>query len=168
MRRKSHLGSCFLLLGLLCSCRAILQSGEKNVLSQCTSFSIRFENETLDRALFLKELENSLETKFDLVINKNAKNGTVCRCELTLDIGETDFPSALGEDGSLREENRMINVSYNLKIRDETLRRKLGVLHSSSSSVFKYSDYIRKQKEDSNMAENLAENIFLDLVKQLP
>ncbi|MDR1495271.1 MAG: hypothetical protein LBI29_04555 [Rickettsiales bacterium] len=159
----------YVLLSLaLCACTTILRRSGRNILSQCNSFNVMFINETPDKTLLFRELRNSLEAKFDLVVNKNTKNDASRRCELTLDIDDTNFPSAMKDDGSLREENRMINVRYHVKIRDEIVSEKLSLLHSTNSSVFKYSDYVRKKKEDSNMIESLAENIFLDVVKRLP
>jgi hypothetical protein len=165
-RKSGLLWICLLLLPVLltCSCTPVFK---ENRISQCSSFDIKFSNETRENRLFFRDLKNSLENKLDLVVNKNIRGTGPCVCELVLDVGGTNFPSILGDDGGVKGENRVVNVGYRIKILGEQTSNRLSLFYSTTSSVFRYSDRTKRKRDDSNMVETLAEDIFLGLVRHL-
>ncbi|MDR3079253.1 MAG: hypothetical protein LBU15_04450 [Rickettsiales bacterium] len=168
LRPGAGLGALAAIALTLCSCSPLFRGKEKSILSRCNSLDIRFAGETTDSLLLSRELKNSLASRFSLVINRNARGDMARSCRLTLDIRETDLMAALEDDGGPREKNRMINLSYRIKIGEDSVVGEISTLETRDSSVFKYSDQLRGKKEDSNRVENLADSIFLDIVRQLP
>jgi hypothetical protein len=145
---------------------AIFRGAPKSIMAQCNFFDIGFSNETIDNKLLLRELKNSLENKFSLIASRNVRDTTPCRCALFLEVTETDFPSAKNDDGSVRGETKLVGIKYSVDVRGRQFSKKLNLLYDTTNSMFKYSDHVRKNKEDSNMVESLAEDIFLSVVEQ--
>jgi hypothetical protein len=58
-------------------------------------------------------------------------------------------------------------VKYELETANGKALRDLELLYGTNTSVFKYSNYIKNKKENYNLSEMLAEDLFIDILGQL-
>jgi hypothetical protein len=156
-----------LAIGGICSCSGLLTSSTSGGL-ECDEFSVGVEEIDLESGLFAKGLKDSLTAKFALVTNRSLPPSRSDHlCELQLRLDSRDFPSILADSGTPSRTSRNIIVSYRLKIGDRLVEKSLTMAHVANVSAFGYSEHIRGKKDSDAMAETLAENIFLDVLRQL-
>jgi hypothetical protein len=136
-------------------------------VAECSEFNIQFANENIDNRLFFKNLKNSLDDKLTLITSKNSDATKPIQCKLLIDMGVADLPSIIGDSGNASVENQRIAVKYELETDSRKILRSLELFYSKNTSVFRYSNYMKNKKESYNLLENIAEDIFMDILKQL-
>jgi hypothetical protein len=149
---------------LLLSCTPLLKNSA--ITNECDNLTIEFTNENIDNRLFLRNVKNSLDSKLALVVNKNVdatKRPPHCRILIT--IATLNLPSIIDNGGNVSRENRKITAKYQLETKNRKITRDVELFYGMNSSLFKYSDYVKDKKENRNLSETLAEDLFVDILE---
>lgn len=150
---------------MLVSCKSLL-NGDFATLN-CGQFVVKFSDESLEKKIFFSDLKQSLENKLKLITKKETTPNYINKCELYISVNDNKFPSMISNDGDISRENHNININYTLMAGSKKISKQLGLFYGTSISEYKYSNYIKNGKENKNNIENIAGDIFLDIIKQL-
>lgn len=150
---------------LLVSCKSLFT--ERLNAINCGQFVIKFSDDSLERKIFFSDLKQSLESKLKLITKKETTPNYIDRCELYISVNDNKFLSMISNDGDISRENNQININYTLTAGNKKISKPLSLFYGSGVSEYKYSNYIKDRKENQNNIENIAEDIFLDIIKQL-
>lgn len=184
------MGMLLLLLSIdmvLVSCGGLGSKNNSNSLPNCGHFMVKLTNNDMDRRIFFSNLKRFLEEKLKLIESKNnnKKRGMdsyVPHCELLITVEEHRMSSMIGNAGDVSRENHRINVHYEIRPilqnhnytdhhtdqsadfqNIKVFRSSVSSFYSIGNSNYGYSDYVSAEREASDNARNIAEDIFVDM-----
>ena len=154
-----------LLISILCfSC---VSTNKNKTTLYCNDFDVKFVNNNFGEMLFFDDLKKAILSKLRILAKTKQNMGNKTICLMKIDVSRSNFTSIINNAGDIGRENIDVGVKYELASSEVAITGFVKTFYGNNASGYPYSDYIKNKKNRQNEIDSLAEDIFMDIVRQI-
>ncbi len=149
---------CFLLvLFFATGCSVFLRPQD-----QCGDFDVIINNKKYNNPILYVSVMENLYTRLDLVRSNKTKN----LCKIYISLNSNTYDSFVSDDGVSIKEDVVVTARCKYDFgADRIYEDSLQLYYTKSSLEHRYSHHAREQSMKSNIADAIADDIFLNVLK---
>lgn len=153
---------------VLLLCFSCVSTNKNGVDLYCSDFDVKFVNNDFGELLFFDDLKKAILSKLR-ILAKDSKQSRFDKnkCLMKIDVSRSNFMSIINSAGDIGRENIDVSVKYELTSPDVAIIGFVETFYGNSISGYPYSDYVKNKKNRQDEIEVLAEDIFMDVVRQI-
>ena len=137
----------------------------KNKSIDCNNFDVNINTKLYTNPVFLVNLKREITHKLNPLKNENSSN----ICYIDVNVRNISHSSLTNVEGATSRENINTKVAFSLKINNNIVIQNsfISFFFGKSKEGSRYSNYKNEQKIEDDLVENIANEIYKDIITNL-